>query len=475
MLLRPVPLGVTLPNSGQMIRLLMLLVGSFVSVAVSSAQSLDGVWRSRGYGDVFRIQGRDLREFQVTSKTCVAGFIARRLATPDREAAFKIAEGGVLLIKSGHNDDHKLLHFDFSDCDIRIDRLPQMPTLCDPPTADTPRDNYEVFTRTFAENYISFDLKQTNWDKVVADNRARVTSTTTPAQLFDILEAMIKPFGDIHTGIDAPQLKRQFEGIRPGTDRILNGQTEEEFRKSDMRKLLAAIDRAWLKDPVRNFCNDQIQYGHIDNVTGYLRIVSFSSYSRHGGIAQGLMALESALDAIFSDPALRALVIDVRINFGGSDQYGLAVASRLATSEYLAFSIQARADPVDRNKWTEGYPVMVRPSPRPGFKGPVVELIGPYTLSAGETFTQALMGRTPQITRIGENTQGVFSDVLERRLPNRWSFGLPNEVYRTSEGAAFDGLGIPPDIAVPVFADDDVAGGRDPAIGKALELLKDGK
>ena len=475
MLLRSVLLGLALPNSEQMIRLSMLLLGSFVPVAIGSAQSLDGVWRSQGYGNVFRIQGRDLREFEVTSKTCVAGFIARRLATPDREAAFKIAEGGVLFLKSGDSNDHKLLHFDFSDSDIRIDRLPQMPTFCDPPTANTPRDNYEVFTRTFAENYISFDLKQINWDKVVADNQARVTSKTTPAQLFEILEAMIKPFGDIHTAIDAPELKRHFEGIRPGTDRILNGQTEEEFQKSDMRKLLAVTDRAWLKGPVRKFCNDQIQYGHIDNVTGYLRIVSFSSYSRHGGIAQDLMALESALDAIFSDPALRALVIDVRINFGGSGPYGLAVASRLATSEYLAYSIQARADPVDRNKWTEGYRVMVRPSPRPGFRGPVVELIGPYTLSAGETFTQALMGRTPHITRIGENTQGVFSDVLDRRLPNGWSFGLPNEVYRTQEGTAFDGLGIPPDIAVPVFADDDVADGKDPAIGKALELLRDGR
>ncbi|MGO8791952.1 MAG: S41 family peptidase [Terriglobia bacterium] len=475
MLLRRALLGVALPNAEQMIRLAMLLVGSFVPVAVGSAQSLDGVWRSQGYGDVFRIQGQELREFEVTSKTCVAGFTARRMATPDREAAFKIAEGGILFLKSGGSNDRKLLHFDFSDSDIRIDRLPEMPTLCDPPTANTPRDNYEVFTRTFAENYISFDLKQINWDKVAADNQARVAPTMTPAQLFDILQEMIKPFGDIHTAIDAPKLKRQFEGIRPGTDRILNGQTEEGFQKSDMRKLLAVTDRAWLKGPVRKFCNDQVQYGHIDNITGYLRIVSFSSYSRRGGIAQGLMALESALDAIFSDPALRALVIDVRINFGGSDPYGLAVASRLATSEYLAFSIQARADPFDRNKWTEGYPVMVRPSPRPGFRGAVAELIGPYTLSAGETFTQALMGRTPHITRIGENTQGVFSDVLDRRLPNGWSFGLPNEVYRTQEGTAFDGLGIPPDIAVPVFAADDVAGGKDPAMARALELLRGGK
>jgi hypothetical protein len=466
---------VDLANSEQMVRLSLLLVGSWVAVAIGPAQSLDGVWRSQGYGYVLQIAGRDLRAFEVTSKTCVAGFIARRLATPHREAAFKIAEGGVLFIKSEGSNDRKLLRFDFSDSDIRIDRLPQMPTLCDAPTANTPRDNYEVFTRTFAENYILFDLKQTNWDKVVADNQARVTSKTTPAQLFEILEAMIKPFGDIHTVIDAPKLKRQFEGIRPGTNRILKGQTEEEFQKSDMHKLLAVTDRAWLEGPVRKFCNDQIQYGHIDNVTGYLRIVSFSSYSRHGGVAQGLMALESALDAIFSDPALRALVIDVRINFGGSGPYGLAVASRLAASEYLAYSIHARADPVDRNKWTEGYRAMVRPSSRAGFRGPVVELIGPYTLSGGETFTQALMGRTPHITRIGENTQGGFSDVLDRRLPNEWRFGLPNEVYRTQEGIAFDGLGIPPDIAVPVFAADDIAGGKDPAMAKALELLRDGK
>jgi hypothetical protein len=58
---------------------------------------------------------------------------------------------------------------------------------------------------------------------------------------------------------------------------------------------------------------------------------------------------------------------------------------------------------------------------------------------------------------------------LDRRLPNGWSFGLPNEVYRTQEGTPFDGLGIPRDIAVPVFADDDVAGEKDSAIAKALE------
>jgi hypothetical protein len=151
------------------------------------------------------------------------------------------------------------------------------------------------------------------------------------------------------------------------------------------------------KHPLRTFCNDQIQYGHIDEATGYLRILSFSNYVTKGGFAAGLAALEAALDDIFSDRALGALVIDVRINSGGADPYGLAIASRLATSEYLAYTKEARTDPIDRNKWTPGDPSLVRPSARPGFRGPAVELIGPLTISAGETFTQALMGRTPPI------------------------------------------------------------------------------
>lgn len=101
---------------------------------------------------------------------------------------------------------------------------------------------------------------------------------------------------------------------------------------------------------------------------GYLRTLSFGGYSKHGDDKR---ALESALDKIFSGPRLTVLVIDVRLSFGRDDRLGLAIASRLANTEYLAYAIQARAGPA----------------------------------------------RTPRVTRIGENTQGVFCDVLDRRLP----------------------------------------------------------
>jgi hypothetical protein len=439
----------------------------------AQTQSMEGVWRTQGYGYVFQIHEASLNAFEVTATTCVPGFAAAldTGVVSGREATFKTSDGNVFFVRTGGTPDHKVLHQEGSASDVRIDRLPRLPAVCDPPTRNTPMDNFEVFSRTWAEHYISFDLKKTDWGKVVEANRSNVTSNTTPAELFDILERMIGPFGDTHAFIAAPELNRRVQNLRPGTDRVIKGGFQE-FRSKGMAVLLGVTDRAYLKTPLRKFCNDQIEYGHVDETTGHLRILSFGGYVKGGDYAAGLAALEAALDAIFSDQALRRLVIDVRINGGGADPYGLAIASRLATNEYLAYTKEARADPIDRNKWTPGDPSRVRPSTRPGFRGPTVELIGPLTISAGETFTQALMGRTPRVTRIGENTQGVFSDVLSRRLPNGWRFGLPNEVFRTPQGTTFDGLGVPPDIVVPVFADADVAAGRDPGMAKALEILR---
>ena len=110
-------------------------------------------------------------------------------------------------------------------------------------------------------------------------------------------------------------------------------------------------------------------------------------------------------------------------------------------------------------------------SSRPGFRGPVVLLTSSDSVSAAETFTMAVFGRQPHVIRVGANTQGVFSEVLDRTLPNGWSFGLPIEIYRTKDGKAFDGLGVPPDIAVPISTAEDLASGRDSAIDKALELF----
>jgi C-terminal processing protease CtpA/Prc len=101
--------------------------------------------------------------------------------------------------------------------------------------------------------------------------------------------------------------------------------------------------------------------------------------------------------------------------------------------KYLAYTKAARNNSeMDATMHlTPLQPTCVAPSERPGFKGKITLLIGPDTVSARETFTMPLMGREPRVIRIGLNTQGVFSDVLNRSLPNGWRFHLPNEIYFT--------------------------------------------
>jgi C-terminal processing protease CtpA/Prc len=161
----------------------------------------------------------------------------------------------------------------------------------------------------------------------------------------------------------------------------------------------------------------------------------------------------------------------VRVNRGGSDLHGLAVASRLTSREYLAYVKRARNDPDDPKRLTPPQESKVRPGSRPGFPGKVVLLTGRHTISAGETFVMALLGRAPHVVRVGENTQGMFSDILRRDLPNGFSFGLPNEVYFAEDGKMFEADGIPPDVQVPIFPEGDLKDGKDQAIEKAMEIL----
>lgn len=140
---------------------------------------------------------------------------------------------------------------------IAIERLPALPQTCRPPTPDTPLGNFEVFARTFAENFISFDLRRIDWDQVVPQQRGKVNDRTTPAQLFEILKAMIEPLTDIHTGIEAPKLKRTFDArLRPGTERVTGGNIER-FAKSGRRQLAAITNHAYLRGPLLSLCRGQ--------------------------------------------------------------------------------------------------------------------------------------------------------------------------------------------------------------------------
>lgn len=438
-----------------------------LTAGAARAQSpgpLDGVWRTEGYGLVARIHGDSLLLHQVTSVSCIANPPLLRTRPPvGAEAAFSDSVGGPpeILVLTGGSASRRVFHGEGSASSIVAERVAALPGRCGAPAPAGAPAVFEVFWQTWAEQYPFFQLRDVDWRGVRERFRGRVAAGMPDDSLMAVLRAMIEPLHDAHTFIADAQRRNVFRGGRPDPDPLDPGAR---------RALNDSIAAHYLRGPLRSWCNGRIAYGWLPDSVGYLRISGFAGYAS-GGFQDQLAALRAALDTIFSGAGgMRGLVLDVRFNGGGADPLGLEIASRLATGPYVAYAKVARADTADPSKLTPPQPDTVRLR-QPGFRGPVVELISRYSVSAAETFTQALMGRRPAIERVGENTQGVFSDVLVRRLPNGWLFGLPNELFLTAAGTSFDVTGIAPTIPVPIFPPADRAAFRDAALERALALL----
>ena len=434
-----------------------------VAAAPSVAGGQNSFWTSEGYGYFFDARRDTLRAFEVTSISCIPSFTAVAVPPPNGAlAAYRFVGAPVtVLMLSDARPGGMRYHMNGAASDVVLRAASQRPSVCERPTPNTPMSNFDIFARTWAEQYGFFDLKGVDWARVVAANRAKVSDSTTPAQLFAVLRGMIEPLQDAHTYIGAQDVAFRFSGSRVSDNRVPREQWPRAY---------ALVER-YLIGGLHKFCEGQLEFGMLASDIGYLRIRGFGRYAPDGSFDSGLVALEAALDTIFAGAAgWKGFVTDVRINGGGADPYGLAIASRLTAKDYVAYVKEARLDPNDPARWTPGQTSWVRATTRPGFRGPVAHLIGIHSVSAAETFTQALLNREPSVIRIGQNTQGVFSDVLGRRLPNGWRFGLPNERFVTN-GKSYDGPGIPPTIEVPVFPPSDLETGRDGAIEKALEVL----
>ena len=442
---------------------------SFVSAAglafPLTAQSLDGVWTSDGYGTLVEARGDRILAFEITSISCIPTWTADRVAGGETGAVvFKRRDTPAkFALRPGSSSSAWWFQPYGAASSARFRRVTSRPASCGKPTANDPETTFEVLWTTFAEQYGFFGVRGVDWPGVYRRFRPQVTATTTPAALFDIFKAMLEPLHDAHTYLAAKDIDGRFHGSRTDPNPLSD---------KDRETVAQIIQTRYLKGALRSWCNGRVGYGVLNDSTGYLRISGFSRYTDDGDYEHGTVALEAALDTIFQDGAkLRGLVIDVRVNGGGNDPWGVAVASRLTAQPYLAFAKEARADLHDASRWTPSQESRARHTTRPHFLGRVVELTGINSVSAAETFTMALMGRTPHITRIGESTQGVFSDVLGRTLPNGWNFGLPNERFLTQDGVAFDGPGVPPDEVVPVFPKSDLESGRDGALERALQVL----
>ncbi|WP_462251533.1 S41 family peptidase [Ekhidna sp.] len=174
--------------------------------------------------------------------------------------------------------------------------------------------------------------------------------------------------------------------------------------------------------------------------TGYLRF--FRSFSKLSNMANS--TVDEQLDEIFNYfEGIESIIIDVRFNMGGDDAFSQKVAGRFVSEKMVGFKKQTRKKKVF-GTIKEKY---ITPKGESPFLKPVVLLTNDQTFSAADVLA-LMMGSLPNATLIGEPSNGSYSDLFGRRLPNRWKVTLSNQRYYSTDMKNYEGVGTPVDIEV---------------------------
>ncbi|WP_028923227.1 S41 family peptidase [Pseudonocardia acaciae] len=423
----------------------------------------DGVWRSDGYGWVIAVGGGRARTFETTAISCLPAETLDQIGPPGADGTVRYGTDGVARRTVRRTADGRaVLHPLGTVSEIDLLPLPGLPESCSRPVPNDPVTNFDIFWTTFAEHYNSFGRKHVDWAAVRERYRPQVTPRTSRAELFTIFTAMLAPLGDAHTSVEGKG-DLEFEGLRAGT------RGEDAVPLKTVTTSIDAHLRADLGvSDIQRFAGGHIAYADLPGDLGYLRITSFQDWQGEDSAYLADRAeLDRALAAVFTQARVakwRGLTIDLRHNSGGSDALGIQIAGHLTDRAYPAYTKQARNDPNDQTRHGRLLTITVTPSEGPRYTGPLRLLTSDLTVSAGETFTMALMGRTPAPARVGTTTQGVFADDMHRGLPNGLSFGLGNEEFYLPDGRSFEGTGIPPTVQRDVFTPTDLHTHKDAAL-----------
>jgi hypothetical protein len=177
-----------------------------------------------------------------------------------------------------------------------------------------------------------------------------------------------------------------------------------------------------------------------------------------------------------SDAAMRAaideaagaagLVLDMR-GYPGVNHY--EVAARLIQDPFFSaiFKVNQFNGVDDSSISTAQYPLF--PAGAPSFDGPIVLLTGPHAVSAAENFMQMLVG-ADRVTVVGQRSAGTNGNITGVQVPGGFGFSYTGMEVLNPDGSQHHGIGIEPDVYVPLTAED-LRDGIDRDLLTAIGLL----
>lgn len=215
----------------------------------------------------------------------------------------------------------------------------------------------------------------------------------------------------------------------------------------------------------------------------YLRISSFrvkDLYTKedHNTVK---IAIQHYIDQVTHPLAdIKGLIIDMRGNGGGNTTDLDFIVGRLAGEPYVygANRFKNGNGRLDYGPWVPAY--VTPPAGSKAFDKPVIVLCDIHTGSMAEATTMAVKALpNGNGQAVGERTFGRTAAIFRNMDMNSGQFtfedgnsslSLGSSAFRFKDGSRYEGIGVPPDVAVP-YNKAAIQAGHDPQLEKALELI----
>jgi len=329
---------------------------------------------------------------------------------------------------------------------------------------DSPVKNFEKLWNTFDERYANFELKKVNWHELHKKYKPLINEETTNVELFEICCLMLQELSDGHVTIE-PNFKD--DDIECGPPYSFNFDVTFDT-VDEIGAFVSVMENEFLENgfskPIKKTLSEDTNFQYrVSESLGYLRLdemtekITFGKFNR---------AVDESMKAFQNK---KGLIVDLRFNGGGWDHNSYQLASRFIPDgktighfKRTKIKGQERYSPMKYKKVESGG--------KTPFEGPFVILTSDYTASAAEVFIM-LMKELSNVTIVGDNTEGIFSDMYEFKLPNKWKVSLSHQQFFSQEKVNFEGVGIPPDIRIK-NSKSDIEQENDPVIQIAIDLLK---
>ena len=459
-----------------------IMIGAAMAYLKNSEDSLPvseafrGIWVN-GRGGMWVITEQGGTRYEYTRQTCIQTETFTNTYTTDMFANALISNDQMTItFRSDKPDDFDLL---FPN---RLTKLSDLPVVCQPDNlivANTPNAIFEHLWHTFNDYYAFFDERGIDWSNLYSDISPTVSHDMSEDELLEVIDTLLTPLDDGHielmTDDDRIDYSRSRSAEKYVTDTFPN-QTEfddiDEYAmnlRKRWKKIVSGYFASGKRGSAGGDSGKKVQWAvSVDNV-GYLYIDSMGSLAgdKTSSGREDVEAINKIMKSVLADIInTDALIIDVRINDGGWDPVGLAIANHFTDQSIPAFSKYTHT--FGGNK--DYIKAMFRPATSSPYLKPIAVLASENTASAAEVFLIA-MSALPHATIMGETSRGIMADSLYKSLPNNWKFTIPNAFFIDINGNKYEVTGVPPQISAPTDFSELFDQEKDSAIEAALTAL----